>query len=252
MHIYRCRITLLESTFFSSREVSNTYYTEPFLGNYALAYAFGFVQAPYENQGEIHYANHLGELNERGLYVTPGTIQGAPQFTFSQFNAQTDTYWYAMGAGVIVAAPDDGYVTGGGKTWRVSRGGSRPKKIPSENRPQHGRIRALAIGNTAVAYVLSEDGLTIPRYIRLGKFMSKARVTVVEEAADVVEENNISIDLLLNPVDLPGNYTLSVFDLLSVPPTPLVQNVVLSGQFYALSGSVYLPVGMRFGVEGLS
>ena len=51
MHIYRCELTLLESTFFSSREVSATYQTEPLIGNIALAYAFGFCQAPSFNGG---------------------------------------------------------------------------------------------------------------------------------------------------------------------------------------------------------
>lgn len=38
MHIYRCRITLMEATFFSSREASATYYTEPLIGNIALGF----------------------------------------------------------------------------------------------------------------------------------------------------------------------------------------------------------------------
>jgi hypothetical protein len=46
MHIYRCHLTLLEATFFSSREVSNTYYTEPYLTHTSLAYAFNLCQAP--------------------------------------------------------------------------------------------------------------------------------------------------------------------------------------------------------------
>ena len=96
MHIYRCELTLLEATFFSSREVSATYQTEPLLGNIALAYAFGFCQAPYFNDGTIHYHAHLAALNEQGLYVTPGTIVGQPRFSLGQFNAQADAYWYAL------------------------------------------------------------------------------------------------------------------------------------------------------------
>ena len=99
MHIYRCELTLMEATFFSSREVSNTYQTEPLIGNIALAYAFGFCQSPYFNDGTIYYKPHLGALNERGVYVTPATVMGKPRFTIGQFNAQPDSYWYAMGAG---------------------------------------------------------------------------------------------------------------------------------------------------------
>ena len=41
------------------------------------------------------------------------------------------------------------------------------------------------------------------------------------------------------------------FDLISVPPTPLVRNAWLSGRFYRLADGAILPVGMRFGMERL-
>ena len=247
-HIYRCEIILQEATFFSSREISNTYYTEPFLGNYALAYAFSLVQSPYFNQGEIHYAQDLAALNEQGIYVTPGTLTAAPRFTFGQFNAQPDAYWFAFANNAIVTRSDGGWVEKSGPVWYEYLAGER-RKIGLENRPQHGRIRMLAIGNTAVCYLISRDSLTLPRYIRLGKFMSKARVIMNEQPVNIVQRQEQPLGLLLNPADLPTNYRLTVFDLVTVPPTPLVQNVVLSGDFYALPDGRYLPVGMRFGIE---
>ena len=51
--IYRCDLTLLEPTFFSSREISNYYQTAPLIGNYALAYALGLCHSPYYNNGKI-------------------------------------------------------------------------------------------------------------------------------------------------------------------------------------------------------
>lgn len=251
MHIYRCELVLHEPTFFSSREVSATYQTEPLVGNFALAYAFGFCQSPYYNDGTIYYKQHLSRLNERGLYVTPATVVGEPRFTLGQFNAQSDAYWYAMGAGTIVTRPDDGWAVGGGKTWRIVRADGSRKKISAESRPQYGRIRFLAIGNRAVGYVLSQEPLTIPHYVRLGKFMSKARVTVQEMPAQETEEENVVIPFLLNPADLPSEMPLTVFDLISVPPTPLVRNARLSGRFHRLSDGTLLPAGMQFGVEGL-
>ncbi len=251
MHIYRCQLTLMEATFFSSREVSATYQTEPLIGNIALAYAFGFCQSPYFNDGTIHYKEHLSDLNERGIYVTPGTIVGQPRFTLGYFNAQPDAYWYAMGAGALVTRPDDTWAEGAGKTWRILRADGTRSKVAAESRPQYGRIRFLAIGNRAVGYVLSRDPLTIPRYIRLGKFMSKARVEVTEMPSEMIERENHSIPLLLNPADLSPEMPPTVFDLISVPPTPLVRNARLSGQFYRLKDETLLPAGMRFGVEGL-
>lgn len=251
-HIYRCHLTLMEPTFFSSREVSNFYQTEPLIGNFALAYAFEFCRSPYFNDGTIHYREHLGMLNEEGVYVTPATIQGDPQFTVGQFNAQPDTYWFAMGSGVLVTRPDDGWVEGEGKTWRVFRAEEdRGKKVSSANRPQFGRIRYLSIGNEAVCYVISEPEVRVPRYIRLGKFMSKARVQVEEVTYRDVEEAQVRVPFLLNPADLPAEIDLHVYDLVNVPPTPLVRNAVLSGQFHRVDRETYLPAGMRFGVEDL-
>lgn len=251
MRIYRCYLTLLEATFFSSREVSATYQTEPVLGNIALAYALKLCQSPYFNDGTIHYKAHLSQLNEQGIYVTPGTLIGQPRFTLGQFNAQPDAYWYAMGAGTIVTRPDDGWAVGAGKTWRIARPGASPVKVQAETRPQYGRIRFLGIGNQAVAYVLSQHPLTLPRYIRLGKFMSKARVEVAEVPAEIVEQETALLPLLLNPADLPPAMPLTIFDLINVPPAPLVRNAHLSGQFYRLKDKTLLPVGMRFNVEGL-
>ncbi len=247
-HIYRCDITLQEATFFSSREISNTYYTEPLLGNYALAYAFALAQAPYFNQGEIHYAQDMAVLNEQGIYITPGTLTTSPRFTFGQFNAQPDAYWFAFANNAIVSRPDGAWMEKSGPVWYEHLGSER-RKIGLENRPQHGRIRMLAIGNTAVCYIISRTPLTLPHYIRLGKFMSKAHVTITEQPANIVHRQEQKVEVLLNPADLPANYRLTVFDLVTVPPTPLVNNVILSGDMYALPTGTYLPVGMRFGIE---
>jgi CRISPR-associated protein Csc1 len=251
MHVYRCEITLMEATFFSSREVSATYQTEPLIGNIALAYAFGFCQAPYSNDGTIYYKEHLGGLNEHGVYVTPATVLGKPRFTIGQFNAQPDAYWYAMGAGAIVTRPDNGWAEGAGKTWRIARADGSRSKIAAESRPQYGRIRFLAIGNRVVGYVLSQEPLQIPSYVRLGKFMSKARVDAKETRAEVVEMEQAILPLLLNPADVPPEMGPDVFDLISVPPAPLVRNARFSGRFYRLKDGALLPVGMRFGVENL-
>ena len=140
---------------------------------------------------------------------------------------------------------------GAGKTWRIVRAGGKRSKIAAESRPQYGRIRFLAIGNRAVGYILSYEPLTIPRYVRLGKFMSKAHVAVTEVKAEEVERQDAIIPFLLNPADLPPEMPPTVFDLISVPPTPLVRNARLSGRFYRLQDGTLLPAGMRFGVERL-
>jgi len=252
MHIYRCRLRLKEKTFFSSREVSRSYYTAPLVGNYALAYAMGLCQAPYFNDGTIHYREHLSSLNARGTYVTPATIEDEPQFLVEQFNAQPETYWSAMGRGVLVTRPDGHQMEVEGGTW-YARGptGARTMARPA-NRPQFGRIRYLAVGNEATYYVLSAQPIQIPSYVRLGKFMSKARVVSEEIRYETLSLERVSLPFLLNPADLGPETDLHTFDLVTVPPTPLVKNASISGDFYRLHEGELLPVGMHFGVESLS
>jgi CRISPR-associated protein Csc1 len=246
MHIIRCRLTLMEKTFFSSREVSNLYYTEPLIGNYALAYALGLCQAPYFNNGTIYYNQHLSALNERGIYVTPATLVGQPRFFVEQFNAQPETYWFAMGSGVLVTRPDGCQMEQNGKVWYVRAPEGR-KKVNAANRPQFGRIRYLAIGNTGVFYVLSQSPISLPHYLRLGKFMSKARLESEAIKYQELDAENIQVPCLLNPADLGPAISMLLYDLITVPPTPLVRNALLSGHFYKLDDGTILPAGMRFG-----
>lgn len=251
MHIYCCELTLMEPTFFCSREVSDYYQTEPLIGNIALAYAVGLCQAPYFNDGTIYYRQHLAALNERGVYVTPATVVGEPRFTLSQFNAQADAYWYAFANNVIVTRPDGAWAERQGQAWYIRWPDGRRQKVGLENRPQHGRIRYLAIGNRAVGYVLSREPLRLPSYIRLGKFMSKARLETTEVSHQLVEAQRVQVPFLLNPADLPPEMRLETFDLISVHPTPLVRHAMLSGRFHRLADGVMLPAGMRFGIERL-
>lgn len=251
MNVYRCQLTLLEPTFFSSQEISNYYQTAPLIGNYALAYALGLCRAAYFNDGAIGYRDDLNEVNRLGIYVTPVTLGDAPRFTLAQFNAQPDAYWYAMANNTIVTRPDGTWAEKRGSKWYLFDGTSaRGRAVGLENRPQHGHIRFLSIGNEGVFYVLSREPYRPPDYIRLGKFMSKARVQAV--AASFTEvELTATVPFLLNPNDLAPETQLTAFDLVNVPPTPLIRNGVLTGRFFRLDSAIHLPVGMRFGIEAL-
>lgn len=249
VHVYRCELTLWEHTFFSSREVSAFFQTEPLIGNYALAYALGLAQSPYRSDATVRYALDLAPLNERGVYVTPATLQGEVKFALSQFNAQADTHWYAFGNNAIVVRPDDGRAVREGPNWYIVRPATgEKKKVTASNFPQHGRVKMLALGNRAVFYVLSREPLALRRYIRLGKWMSKASVEATHTVARPEPKQSVTVPFFLNPADLPRPEALRVFDLVSVHPVPLVRNAVLTGEFLCAPDEVWLPAGMRFGV----
>jgi|LakMenEpi03Aug12_release.lakeMendotaPanAssembly.Ray.scaffolds.fasta_scaffold209151_2 CRISPR-associated protein Csc1 len=252
MQILRCDLTLLENTFFSSREVGNFYQTEPVIGNYALAYALGLAVAPYENRGQIRYVEDLAPLNQQGIYVTPAQIVGQARFKIEQFNAMTDSYWYAMGNNALITKPDGWDAEQSGSAWYVvERATGRRKKIGTSNYPQIGRIKMLGIGNQARFYLLyAGEQPRIPSYIRLGKWNSKARVMAQPVTFQTVQRERATGTPLLNPVDLAQTTHLQTFDMIGIHPVPLIRNAVSSGSFYQLADKeqTLLPVDMRFGV----
>ncbi len=253
-HIYRCEITFWEHTFFASREISAFYQTEPLIGNYALAYALGLCAAPYHSDATVRYKLDLLPLNERGIYVTPGTILGEPRFVLSQFNAQTDTYWYAFANNAIVTRPDDRLAVRDGANWYIVDPGTGVKqKVTASNFPQHGRIKMLALGNRVVCYVIAREKLEhdLPRYIRLGKWMSKAAMQITYASGQAESRDNQMVDVFLNPADLPDPKMLGTFDLVSIHPVPLIRRAQVKGKFHRAPDGTWLPAGMRFGVEGL-
>ena len=159
VEIYRAELTLMEHTYFASREVGIYYESEPLIGNYALAYALSLCAAPYNWSGPPRYKEDLGPLNNKGLYVTPGTfVPGSLRYALSQFNAQSDSYYFRFDQNAIGTDPG--------------------KKARAANFPQNGKIRMLGLDSQAIFYLLSAQDIAarLPSYIRLGKFQSKARI----------------------------------------------------------------------------
>ncbi|MCE2415947.1 type I-D CRISPR-associated protein Cas5/Csc1 [Candidatus Poribacteria bacterium] len=234
MQIYRCEFQLMENLFFASREVNNFFQTEAVIGNYALAYALGLCRAGYHNDGEITYAEDLEKLNEAGIYVTPGTLTEEPRFTVVQFNALSDSYWYQMEQNAISVNRD-----------RIFN----PRlKARATNFPQIGRFKLLSIGNKGIFYLTSRDEFRVPRYIRLGKFMSKAKISAYKQHYRENQAENVPYCNYLNPSDLPPETQIGMFDMLNIRPTPLIRHVQLSGDFYQLADKdkTQLPAGMQF------
>jgi CRISPR-associated protein Csc1 len=242
--IYYATLTLMEHTYFASREVGILYETEPLIGNYALAYALGLCQAPYNWCGPPRYKLDLGLLNEQGIYVTPATFQkGMVRYAFSQFNAQTDSYFSRFDQNAIGTHPE--------------------KKARPANFPQSGKIRLLGRESRAFFFLLNSTrggtSLRLPDYIRLGKFNSKARVQW-ERLPLVVPhpvEREQAFDFLLNAVDLPRELRthMTAFSITNIYPAPLLKYCQLKGAFWhcqrETGQQIFLPTGMRFGVDAL-
>jgi len=237
MFVYRLELTLLEKVFFASREIDELFQTEPVLGNYALTYALGLAVTPYrlsEREDRPYYREDLSTLNERGIYVSPGTPLGAPALEVERFNGMVESYWYKMANNAVVS------------DLAVRLDDAR---APVTNFPQKGRLRVLSRGNRFYCHVFAHKPLVLPRYIRLGKFLGKTQVEVAKEWRD--PPNNLvrgeRVAPFLNPLDLSPETEIGYHDLFNLPPVPLIRNAQLSGRMYDLD-STRLPVGMAFGL----
>lgn len=240
--IYRADLTLMEHTYFASREIGTLYETEPLIGNYALTYALGLCSAPYDWSGPPRYKQDLTPLNEQGIYVTPATFQpGKLRYAFSQFNAQSDSYYFRFDQNAIGTDPS--------------------KKSRAANFPQNGKLRMLGLGSEAIFYMQINNAAVprLPSYIRLGKFNSKARVlwTPLRVQSTQPQPREQDVTIFLNAVDLPPEHVgrLRAFTIYNIYPAPLLKRCRLQGPFWVAAqpdgSDVFLPAGMRYGVDTL-
>ena len=77
----------------------------------------------------------------------------------------------------------------------------------------------LSRGNRFFCHVFSRDDFTPPRYVRLGKFMGKARIEVAEVWTEPVtrQVRNERIACFLNPLDLSPDTELGYYDFFQSP-----------------------------------
>ncbi len=212
MQIYLCRMTLQDPLFHATRELGRLYETGRYIHNYALTYAFGMAVSPWFHREQVpHYADDLRPLGGQ-IYITPAQPE---QVTF-----QLATFKY------------------GEEILHVEM------QQAERNTPSFGRAKEIAPESTFRCYVISAAKLKLPRWIRLGKWHSKALVDVTE--MEVKESSgDYTAAIPLNPLDVPTG-TLRAFDIISMPPASLVANARCSGLHYTLNGGRGLPVGMRY------
>lgn len=214
MWLARCRLTIHEPLFFATREIGRLYETGRYLHNYALTYALGLATAPFFNALQVpRYAEQIGPLNDQEVYVSPAQPL---EVTF-----QLATFKY------------------GEEELHVEM------LQATRNTPSFGRAKEIAPGSRFECFVLSPQPLKLPRWVRLGKWHSKAQVD-----AQVVEtklaEGPFTCPVPLNPLDVPATM-LRTFDVISMPPSSLLGNARLDGAFYQLSPGVGIPAGLRYG-----
>jgi CRISPR-associated protein Csc1 len=217
MRLYLCRLTFHENLFYATREVGRLYETGRYLHNYALTYALGLAEASYFQAQQVpHYAEELSGLNGRGIYVTPAR-------------------------GVKVRY--------GLVTFKYADNSYRVKMAPgSRNTPSFGRAKEVAVGSRFEFAVLSLESFKPRRWIRMGLWRSKALVECLGEAEiQILARSERVASLPLNPLDVAGE--LQVYDLISMPPSSLVENARITTEWLQAEvrgRRVLLPAGMAY------
>ena len=214
--IYRYQIELHDSLYFATREIGRLYETEPVIHNYALCYALGLVDSAIYSttlaeedsyryfcpEQVPKYEPHLTALNEQGIYVTPGRS--------ISHSSTLNTWKYA----------NNNYHVEMEKTQK--------------NIPSFGRTKEIAPESKFEFFIVSEKALKLAKWIRLGKWMSKAAVEIVEEK-DVKRSQSATdfiFPYLLNPLDVMFSHQVISYDVVNMPPVSLIQNVKMLGRYY--------------------
>ncbi len=205
MELYRCELTLHDYLFFATTERGKVAETGPFIHNYALTYALGWAVAPwYQPVQQPHYREELA-TGERH-YITPARLLRGSTLV-SQYNTLGESY--SLGKGRSIGYPEWGF------------------------------IKCFRPGTVFRCYVISLTTLVFPPYLRLGKFMAKARLVVtpgqqVRQVADSLPPNRAiprgELSILLNWDDLIPAARPVVYDVLTTAlPTRLIDHPVFTG-----------------------
>ncbi len=203
INVARCRLTLHDNLFYASRELGRLYETEKYLHNYGLAYALGLVRSPYFNGSQVpRYQTDLAGLD---WYVTPARPLKV-DFAFNTFKMANVAY-YSFTPQVV------------------------------ENRVVFGRAKELTPESTFEFFVIGKESRKLPRWVRLGKWMAKARLDSVWETINVLEttpDRPQAVDCPLNPLDIRRDRLFS-YDVIPMPPVSLLANPSIFGRYCKLS-----------------
>ncbi len=225
MEVYRCDLTLHDYLFFATTERGKVAETGPFIHNYAL----GWALSPWHSEiQKPHYREELARVGRR--YVTSArVIRGST--IVNQYNTMSESY--GLGKGRSIGYPDWGFV----KCYRT--------------------------GSIFRFYVVSAEVANFPHYLRLGKFMAKASLSITagkikrqEQALNEREMNRSRVEqLLLTWNDLPKTARPIIYDIIAnALPGRLIENALFKDvpgpYFVATFGENVAQIPARMGYYG--
>ncbi|MFY7801857.1 MAG: type I-D CRISPR-associated protein Cas5/Csc1 [Limnoraphis robusta] len=222
--IYQCQIELHDSLYFATREIGRLYETEPIIHNYALCYALGLIDSETHatTVSEEHsyryfcaeqvpqYEAHLTPLNQQGIYVTPAR---------------------AVSHAAVL------------NTWKYANNNYHVEMEKTQkNIPSFGRTKEISPESIFEFLILSEKSLKLPKWIRLGKWASKAELRIQELAKPKKAEGLLTFPYPLNPLDVMFTHQVISYDVVNMPPVSLIKNVKLQGEYYQINEPIKLKI----------
>ncbi|MFW6130324.1 MAG: type I-D CRISPR-associated protein Cas5/Csc1 [Atribacterota bacterium] len=232
MKIYEYKIELMEDLMFVSTEYGNEYKAYGFIGNTALPYALGLIPVHHKVFKKPQYLNHFSKLNERGIFLTPVTFLGNIEYKLERFNCMPETHHL---------------------TWSDDSGKGRTKIYPDE-----GWWRMISKGNRGIFYVLTKKKLNLPKYIRVGKFMSKCKIEGKEVNFSYLNDSEHYTNLILRAEDISPKIRLKSFIRMDVPNSCYLKDIIFQGKGIEIKSNYIkdpiLPLECKYNtaIEGIS
>lgn len=211
--------------FFASLEFHDLVETLPVIHNYALTYALDLCRAENgrvtplywsteRRKQQPRYLEDFAALIGAGTYVTPAkSPDGLPPTVIRQYATRVDEYLHFKRKEQDVMS------------WEPN-----PKKRTGQNLaslfPLHGYMKLVTVGARFLFYIYNPPAdLPMQRYVRLGKFNTKAAVTLARcSEVSLVE----SAQVTTHPVNTKDVAALVPLNLLMMRPTPLAMAAQLS------------------------
>ena len=221
--ILSCDLELHDSLFFASREIGRLYETERVIHNYALCYALGLTVSPYFiREQKPTYRQDLSVLNEHGIYVTPARDLSV-DFMLNTWKYASNHYHVKM-------------------------------EKAQKNTPGFGRAKELAVESRFHFYIITPDeNYQPPRWIRLGKWMSKAQLSYERITTPQARTGEFDVKHPLNPLDVFANYVVTLCDIINMPPISLINNSRMKGEHFVVSAKgqsdICLPKNLAFNFD---
>jgi CRISPR-associated protein Csc1 len=162
------------------------------------------------------YEAHLTPLNQQGIYITPARSL--------RHSSILNTWKYA----------NNNYHVEMEKTQK--------------NIPSFGRAKEIAPESQFEFFLISQKEIKLPKWIRLGKWMSKAEITVEKLPQPKIKTDLFTCTHPLNPLDVMFTNQVISYDVVNMPPVSLIQNVQIQGEYYYFDDikNVKLPKLMQY------